>query len=474
MQFLAAVTPDVSTGWLIGTLIAAIALILFLILKWRVQAFIALLLASVFVGVVSGTMELTEVGDTIKDSMGSSLGFIATIIGLGAIFGAMIEHSGGAQSLANGLLKFFGEKKANWAMLMTGFLISIPVFLDVALVIIAPIIYALARRTGKSLLTFGLPLLAGMVVTHSFVPPTPGPTWVAYELGIPIGTVILYSILVGLPTAIIAGIFLGGKIADQVKIDPPELVEAEETDTPSFWTIAVILMLPIVLIVAGSLVEQAVGSGIADGLTRSERGAEMAILMKASPIWQQTVAFFGHPILALLLSTILTLWILGAKRGVAKDKLMEVATRALGPAGIIILITGAGGVFKGMLGKTGVGDALAELLGGLGVTPVILAFLFSAISRIAQGSATVAMVMAASLMAPILVNMGLSDAQLSLVVVAIAAGAAGFSHVNDSGFWMVSRYFRMTEKETFKTWSYVSTAVGVIGVVFASVLWMFV
>lgn len=474
MYSLAAVTPDVSTGWLIGTLIAAIALILFLILKWRVQAFIALLLASVFVGVVSGTMELTEVGDTIRDSMGSGLGFIATIIGLGAIFGAMIEHSGGAQSLANGLLKFFGEKKANWAMLMTGFLISIPVFLDVALVIIAPILYALSRRTGKSLLTFGLPLLAGMVVTHSFVPPTPGPTWVAYEFGIPIGTVILYSILVGLPTAIISGIFLGGKIAERIKIDPPELIEVEETATPSFWTIAVILMLPIVLIVAGSLVEQAVGSGIADGLSRSERGMEMAALMKAAPAWQQGVAFFGHPILALLLSTSLTLWILGAKRGVKKDQLMEVATRALGPAGIIILITGAGGVFKGMLGKTGVGDALAETLGGLGVTPVILAFLFSAISRIAQGSATVAMVMAASLMAPILMNMGLSDAQLSLVVVAIAAGAAGFSHVNDSGFWMVSRYFRMTEKETFQTWSVVSTAVGVIGVTFASILWMFV
>lgn len=474
MHFLAAVTPDVSTGWLIGTLVAAIALILFLILKWRVQAFVALLLASVFVGVVSGTMELTEVGDTIKDSMGSSLGFIATIIGLGAIFGSMIEHSGGAQSLANGLLKFFGEKKANWAMLMTGFLISIPVFLDVALVIIAPILYALSRRTGKSLLTFGLPLLAGMVVTHSFVPPTPGPTWVAYELGIPIGTVILYSVLVGLPTAIISGIFLGGKIAERIKIDPPELIEVEETDTPSFWTIAIILMLPIVLIVAGSLVEQAVGSGIADGLSRSERGAEMAILMKAAPGWQQFVAFFGHPILALLLSTSLTLWILGVKRGVKKDQLMEVATRALGPAGIIILITGAGGVFKGMLGKTGVGDALAETLGGLGVTPVILAFLFSAISRIAQGSATVAMVMAASLMSPILMNMGLSDAQLSLVVVAIAAGAAGFSHVNDSGFWMVSRYFRMTEKQTFQTWSLVSTAVGFIGVFFASILWMFV
>jgi Gnt-I system low-affinity gluconate transporter len=474
MHFLAAVTPTVSTSWLIGTLVAAIALILFLILKWRVQAFIALLLASVFVGVVSGTMELTKVGDTIMDSMGSSLGFIATIIGLGAIFGAMIEHSGGAQSLANGLLRAFGEKKSNWAMLMTGFLISIPVFLDVALVIIAPIIYALSRRTGKSILVYGLPLLAGMVVTHSFVPPTPGPTWVAYEFGIPIGTVILYSILVGLPTAIISGIFIGGRIAKGIHIDPPALEDVEEKNPPSFWSIAVILMLPIILIVAGSLVEQMVGSSMAEGLSRGERGAQMAVLMKAAPAWQQGVAFFGHPILALLLSTTLALWILGAKRGVKGPQLMEVATNALGPAGIIILITGAGGVFKGMLGKTGVGDALAQLLGGLGVTPIILAFLFSAISRIAQGSATVAMVMAASLMSPLLVQMNLSDARLSLVVVAIAAGAAGFSHVNDSGFWMVSRYFRMTEKETFKTWSVVSTAVGLIGVVFASILWVFV
>lgn len=480
MHLLAAV-PEVTevvekanTGWLVGTLVAAIALILFLILKWRVQAFVALLLASVFVGVVSGTMELTEVGDTIKNSMGSGLGFIATIIGLGAIFGAMIEHSGGAQSLANGLLKIFGEKKANWAMLVTGFLISIPVFLDVALVIIAPILYALSRRTGKSLLCYGLPLLAGMVVTHSFVPPTPGPTWVAYEFGIPIGTVILYSVLVGLPTAIISGIFLGGKIANQIHIAPPELEEIKEANPPSFLSIALILLLPVILIVAGSLVEQSVGAGLAEGMEKSERSEAVAALMKSAPTWQQTVAFLGHPILALLLSTVLTLWLLGAKRGVEKNQLMEVATRALGPAGIIILITGAGGVFKGMLGKTGVGDALADLLGGLGVIPVILAFAFSAISRIAQGSATVAMVMAAALMAPLLPALDLSDAKLSLIVIAIASGAAGFSHVNDSGFWMVSRYMRMTEKETFQTWSLVSTAVGFIGIAFASLLWYLV
>jgi gluconate transporter len=467
-------TADVSTVRLIGTLLVAIALILFLILKWRVQAFIALLVASVFVGVAAGTMSMTEVGGTIVDGMGSSLGFIATIIGLGAIFGAMIEHSGGAQSLANGTLKFFGEKRATWAMLVTGFLISIPVFLDVALVILAPILYALSRKTGKSLTKFGMPLLAGMVVTHSFVPPTPGPTWVAYEFGVPIGTVILYSVLVGLPTAIIAGIWFGDRMASKVHIDPPELEVEEESNPPSFGMIAGILLLPIVLIVAGSLVEQSVGSGIAEGLSKSDRGADLKELMADAPIWQQTIAFLGHPVLSLLLATILTLWLLGAKRGATRDQLMEVSTRALGPAGIIILITGAGGVFKTMLGKTGVGDALANTLDGLGVGPLILAFLFSAISRIAQGSATMAMVMAASLMSPILAKMDLSDAKLSLIVVAIASGAAGFSHVNDSGFWMVSRYMRMTEKQTFQTWSAVSTAVGLVGVGLASLVWLFV
>jgi len=467
-------TADVSTGRLIGTLLVAIALILFLILKWRVQAFIALLVASVFVGVAAGTMSMTEVGGTIVDGMGSSLGFIATIIGLGAIFGAMIEHSGGAQSLANGTLKFFGEKRATWAMLVTGFLISIPVFLDVALVILAPILYALARKTGLSVTKFGMPLLAGMVVTHSFVPPTPGPTWVAYEFGVPIGTVILYSVLVGLPTAIIAGIWFGDRMASKVHIDPPELQVEEESNPPSFGMIAGILLLPIVLIVAGSLVEQSVGAGISEGLSKSDRGAALKELMANAPIWQQIIAFLGHPVLSLLLATILTLWLLGVKRGATRDQLMKVSTRALGPAGIIILITGAGGVFKTMLGKTGVGDALANTLDGLGVGPLILAFLFSAISRIAQGSATMAMVMAASLMSPILAKMDLSDAKLSLIVVAIASGAAGFSHVNDSGFWMVSRYMRMTEKQTFQTWSAVSTAVGLVGVGLASLVWLLV
>lgn len=467
------VLAESSTGRLIGTLVAAIVLILILILKLRVQAFIALLIASIFVGLASGTMYLTDIGQTIQNSMGSNLGFIATIIGVGAIFGAMIEHCGGAQSLANGMLKITGEKRATWAMLFTGFLISIPVFLDVALVILAPIIYALARRSGKSVTVYGMPLLAGMVVTHSFVPPTPGPTWVAYTLGIPIGTVILYSVMVGFPTAVLSGIIFGNKIAKTVHVDPPELDGAEEENPPSFGMIAAILLLPIVLIVAGSLVEQSVGSSIPSGLSKGDRSEMLRDLLGETPLWKQTISFLGHPIIALLLTTCLSLWLLGTKRGASKDVLMDVSTKALGPAGIIILITGAGGVFKGMLGASGVGDALAETLDGK-IPVLLLAFLFSAISRIAQGSATMAMVMAASLMAPILSGMELSDAKLSLVVVAIACGAAGFSHVNDSGFWMVSRYLRMTEKETFKTWSLVSTAVAFIGIIIASGVWLVV
>ncbi|MDB4713414.1 GntP family permease [bacterium] len=468
------VLAEASTGRLIGTLVAAIALILLLILKFRVQAFISLLLASIFVGLASGTMYMTDIGAIVVDSMGSSLGFIATIIGVGAIFGAMIEHCGGAQSLANGMLRITGEKRATWAMLFSGFLISIPVFLDVALVILAPIIYALARRSGKSVTVYGMPLLAGMMVTHSFVPPTPGPTWVAYAFEIPIGTVIIYSLLVGIPTAILSGIVFGGRIANTIHIAPPELVDAEEENPPSFGMIATILLLPILLIVSGSLVEQAVGASIPGGLSKADRSAMLRDLLGQAPYWQQTLSFLGHPVIALLLTTCLSLWLLGTKRGASRDVLMDVSTRALGPAGIIILITGAGGVFKGMLGASGVGDALANALDGLGISVLLLAFLFSSISRIAQGSATMAMVMSASLMVPILDKLDLSDARLSLVVVAIACGAAGFSHVNDSGFWMVSRYLRMTEKETLKTWSVVSTAVAFIGIALASIVWFVV
>jgi H+/gluconate symporter-like permease len=470
-------------------------LLLFLILKLRMQAFLALILASLFVAVGSskeltggvGTLELTSIGGTIEKGMGGSLGFIATIIGLGAIFGSMLEHSGGAQSLAKSLLKIFGEKRASWAMVVTGFIISIPVFLDVALVIIAPILYALAHKTGKSVLAFGLPLLAGMLVTHAFVPPTPGPVYVAFELGVGLGWVILFGCIVGLPTAIIGGILVPKRMAEKLYIAPPEGFtddNVDEASLPSFTSILLLIALPIALILVGTIVKENVAAGIereaivrslsvedqADaGARKKAYEAEVKTQMSAAPIVSKVLLFIGHPIIALVLATLASLFYLGYARGFDKSELMEVTTKALGPAGIIILITGAGGVFKGVMGASGVSDALRDVCQGWGIPIMLLAYLFAVFVRVAQGSATVAMVTAAGLMASM--TEGLSQPQLALVVVAIAAGASAVSHVNDSGFWLVSRYMMMTEKQTFQTWTVISTVVSVVGFLLASLLW---
>ncbi|MFP6880819.1 MAG: gluconate:H+ symporter [Roseibacillus sp.] len=483
----AAAEAEFDTVRLVSVLALSIVLILVLILVFRIQAFVSLLLASIFVGIASGTMPITEVADTIIEGMGSSLGFIATIIGLGAILGQMIEHSGGAQSLANGMLKAFGEKRANWAMLLTGFVISIPVFLDVGVVILAPIIYALARRSGKSVLVFALPLLAGMAVTHAFVPPTPGPTFVAYALGAPLGHAIMWGIVVGLPTALIT-LPLCRKLGDAFHIDPPSLEEekaagdgsvavpSSSLPLPSLGLILLMLGGPIVLIVVGSIIEANLASSLPEGLSKAEWGAQLVQAKREASGITQLVLFLGHPIVALLCGTCVAMMVLGVARGLRGNALMEVATKALGPAGIIILITGAGGVFKQMLGATNVGKALALALGEFGMGPLLLAWILTTIVRIAQGSATVAMVTGAALIAPVLEGTGIdySYAQLSLITLAIAAGATGFGHVNDSGFWIVNRYFGMTERETLLTWTPILTMISLVGLSITSLLWLVV
>jgi Gnt-I system low-affinity gluconate transporter len=474
--------PSLSLTYLMCLMVAAVIVLLILILKLRMQAFLALILASLFVAIGSskeltggaGKLELTQIGDQIQAGMGSSLGFIATIIGLGAIFGSLLEHSGGAQSLAKSLLRIFGEKRASWAMVLTGFIISIPVFLDVALVILAPILYALSRKTGKSVLAFGLPLLAGLMVTHAFVPPTPGPVWVAYELGVGLGWVIMFGCIVGLPTAIIGGILVPKRMAERLYIAPPEDFDekklAKDVELPSFASVLLLIGLPIALILIGTLVKEYVSAGIDSGLDRKAYADAVSNAISSSSFGMKLLYFLGHPIIALLIATVMALVYLGYGRGYNKSELMDVTTKSLGPAGIIILITGAGGVFKGVMGASGVSDALRDVCEGWGIPILLLAYLFAVFVRIAQGSATVAMVTAAGLMTSVVE--GLSQAQLALVVVAIAAGASAVSHVNDSGFWMVSRYLLMTEKQTFQTWTVISTVVSVVGFLLASLLWI--
>ena len=464
---------------LVALLVFGIALLLVLILRFKLQAFLALILVSVVVAVASKSVNpdavpLTQVAQTIVNSMGGALGFIATIIGIGAIFGAILEHSGGTQSLATTLVRVFGQQKAPWAMLITGFIISIPVFLDVALVMLAPLLYALARDTKKPLLTFGMPLVAGMAVTHAFVPPTPGPVAVGFILGVNLGWVILFGVIVGLPTAIICGPWVTEKITRGINVTLPEPDgDIEETKgMPGVGLILFLVALPIGLILTSTIVEQSTAVGLGAELSNSERQAALATALAGANPVKQFIYFLGHPVIALLLSTLAALYFLGTRRGVSRETLLEISTRALGPAGIIILITGAGGVFKGVLKETGITDALAEAFGNSGIPVLVLAYVFATLVRVAQGSATVAMLTAAGLMVGFVEN--LSQQNLALVTICIAAGATGFSHVNDSGFWMISRYFRMTEAQTLRSWSLVSTMISVVGFGIALIVSLFV
>ena len=467
-------------GPLMALLVFGIALLLLLILRFKLQAFLALILVSVVVAVASkgvnpDAVPLTQVAQTIVNSMGGALGFIATIIGIGAIFGAVLEHSGGTQSLATTLVRIFGQQKAPWAMLITGFIISIPVFLDVALVMLAPLLYALARDTKKPLLTFGMPLVAGMAVTHAFVPPTPGPVAVGFILGVNLGWVILFGVIVGLPTAIICGPWVTEKITRGINVTLPEPDGDIASDTkgmPGVGLILFLVALPIGLILTSTIVEQMTAVNLSGELSNTERQAALATALAAASPVKQFIYFLGHPVIALLLSTLAALYFLGTKRGVSRETLLEISTRALGPAGIIILITGAGGVFKGVLKETGITDALAEAFGNSGIPVLVLAYVFATLVRIAQGSATVAMLTAAGLMVGFVEN--LNQQNLALVTICIAAGATGFSHVNDSGFWMISRYFRMTEAQTLRSWSLISTMISVVGFSIALLVSLFV
>ena len=408
-------------------------------------------------------MPLSEITSSIQKGMGGTLGFIATVVGLGAIFGQMLESSGGARSLAFYLLKKFGKNKASWALMLTGFIVGIPIFLDVGLIILIPIVYALTRDTKLSLLYYGIPLLAGLAVTHAFVPPTPGPMAVAEILEVQLGWVVLFGIIIGIPTAIIAGPVFGRYISKKIYIRAPaELLEseAELTDSkktlPSFGIVAVIISTPLFLIILSTLVNVAV---------------EKAYITKS--LFTDILVFTGHPFTALILATLMSI-LLCLKRNLSRQVILDLSTKALGPAGIIILVTGAGGVLKQILVDSGIGKILAESIAESSIPIIVLAWVLSALVRITQGSATVSMITAAGIIAPILTVINLSQANTALIVIAIASGATILSHVNDSGFWIVSKYLGMNEKQTLQSWTVMETIIAICGLGFCLIASLFV
>lgn len=442
-----------STLFLVFIVLSAVAILLFLVLKLKVSAFIALLLTSIYVGILSG-MPLSAITQSIQDGMAGTLGFVATVVGLGAIFGQMLESSGGAESLAHYLVRKFGKERAPWAMVLTGFIVAIPVFFDVGFIILVPIVYALSRDTKRSLLYYAIPLLAGLAVTHSFIPPTPGPVAVADIINAQLGWVILLGFLLGIPTAIIAGPIFGKFISKKIYLQPPNTFdEADQefnaSNYPPFRLIAIVISIPLILILLNTFTTVAVSKEIV-----------------SKSVFTDVLEFFGHPFSALIIATLIATYFLCIRRGMDKHKVLELSTKALGPAGIIILITGAGGVLKQVLIDSGIGQIMAESMAHSALPPILLAWIISAVVRVTQGSATVAMITAASIIAPIIEEFGLSDPNRALVVLAIASGATLLSHVNDSGFWLVGKYLGMNEKQTLQSWTVMESIIAFCGLGF--------
>lgn len=437
---------------LLLSVIGGITILLSLILIFRLPAFISLLIASISAGLFAG-LNGDEIIKTVITGMGSTLGTVATIVGLGAMFGAILEKSGGAQSIANYLVKTFGIKNAPTSMVITGFLVAIPVFFDVAFIILVPLLYALQKRTQKSLLIYAIPLLAGLAITHAFIPPTPGPIAVAEIMNASLGWVIIFGVLAGIPTAIVSGIFFGRYIGRQIHISSPALAISEEeaVSIPPVGAILTIITLPIFLILLKTFIE----SGI---FTIGEN-----IFLKA-------ITLVGHPIVALIIANLVAWYALGIGRGFSAKSLMEISNKSFAPAGTIILLTGAGGVFKQVLMDTHAGAMIAEKLSDLGMPVIFFAFLAAALIRVIQGSATVAMITSAGLVAAIILPDTFTMPQLAAIVIAIASGGTMLSHVNDSGFWLVKEYLGMTEKQTFLSWTMMTAIVAITGFAFSLLL----
>jgi Gnt-I system low-affinity gluconate transporter len=425
---------------------AGITLLLFLIIALRVPAFLALLISSLSVGLLSG-LPPTQVIESVKNGMGGTLGFVAVVVGLGAILGQVLESSGGIERIADSLIRTFGPEKTQWSLGITGFIVAIPVFFDVAFIILAPLLYGLAKSSGRSLLYYAIPLLAGLAITHSFIPPTPGPIAVAKLVNADLGWVILFGALTGIPAMIVAGPMFGQFIAKKIYIPVPEKTPDKiqaNTLSPSFAWVSSIILLPLLLIMLATIAP---------------------FLLVESSSLLSAIHFLGHPFVALTIATIFALIMARFKCNLSSESLLKIANKGLEPAGVVILITGAGGAFKQVLIDSGVGQMLATVFVEAQFSIFILGFLIAAITRVAQGSATVAMITGAGLMAPILELQPMSAPSLGLLVIAISSGATILSHVNDSGFWLVSRYLGMSETNTLKSWTVMTTLISIIGLV---------
>ncbi len=434
--------------------VVGLVLLLILIIKFKVHAMISILIGGITIGVVSG-MPLNEIVDAVNDGISNTLKGIALLVGLGSMFGAILESSGGAQRLAVTMVKKFGDEKAAWALGITGLIVAMPVFFDAGLIILIPLAFSLAKRTNRSSLYYVIPLLAGLAVGHAFIPPTPGPVLVATMLDVDLGWVILIGIVCGTFAMIIAGPVWGSICGKKYMIPVPEHIanqeDIDESKLPKFSTIVLVILIPLILIILKSVV------------------SVIPSLEKAAPVF----TFLGEPFVALLIATVVAMYILGTRHGYKMQELEKIMTKSLEPAGLILLVTACGGVLRYMLQYSGIGDLIGNAVSSANLPIVLVAFIVAALVRICVGSSTVAMTMAAGIIAAMPGISDLSPVYLACTVAAIAGGSTVCSHFNDSGFWLVKSLVGMDEKTNLKTWTIMETLVGFTGFVVAFVISLF-
>ncbi|MEJ5072639.1 GntP family permease [Enterobacter ludwigii] len=448
------VTNALGAGTLLGIAAGAVALLLVLIMRFKVHAFLALTLVSIVVALLT-KVPFDKVVPTLLTGFGGTLAGVALLVGLGAMIGRLLEVSGGAKVLADTLINKFGEQRAPFALGVASLLFGFPIFFDAGLVVMLPIIFSVAKQFGGSTLKYAFPAAGAFAVMHALVPPHPGPVAAAELLGANIGLLVIVGLIIALPTwylgAYLYGLYAGKKF--DIKL-PTSFLGAVEADPdhkpPSFGMVLTILLMPLVLI----FLETGLNTAIVLGwVAKDDTLVNFLRMLGKTPV-------------ALLITVFFSLMVFSRQHSL--KHLEKICDGALGPICGIILVTGAGGMFGGVLRASGIGDALAGVLSDTGMPVIVAAFVIATALRVAQGSATVALTTTAALVAPMVqATTGISQLDLCFIVVAIAGGATVLSHVNDSGFWLVGRFLEMDEKTTLKTWTVMETLLGGLAFLFA-------
>lgn len=424
-------------------LVLSIILLLVLIAAAKLNAFIALVLAALFVGITKG-MPLSEVLNSMQQGIGSTLGSLLLIVAFGVILGSLLSQSGAAQRISLVMIRSFGVKNIKWAMAVTAFAVGISMFYNAGFIILIPMVFAVSRSTQQPLIYLGIAMASALSIAHGFLPPHPGPTAIAVIFKADIGKTLLYGLLVAIPALLVAGIIFP-EFLKKIQANPPKgLFESSslpESEMPSFAISLLTAMIPVSLMAVATISE----------LTLTE-GTTLRNLL----------GFIGNPTTSMLVAVLFAMVFLGLKRGKKMQALMDQSSSSLGAVTMIILIIAAGGAFKQVLVDSGIGSDLAVFFENSTLSPLFLGWLIATIIRIALGSATVAGLTAAGIVQPLVVRSGISP---ELMVLSIGAGSLMCSHVNDTGFWMFKEYFGTSLKDTFKTWTLMETIIGIMGLI---------